>query len=154
MSLDDWTAAREARRERKGKRMRNVSDKKKIILDELRPWHLAVVRRDGGECQYCVLFFGTHYTPKHGDHILTQKLWPEYRLEKWNGVAACPRHNDMRNLVMVQACIASTAKGYAQFVGHAGKWFTRLVAGDHVGPWMALDADPRLRNNVLFKLEI
>jgi hypothetical protein len=174
--LADLFARREAKRDAKTGLAQVSEDKLQEMRRMMAEFHTPVNRRDARICQYCLLFRDTpRDAARPADHILTQKLWPEFKFDIWNGVACCKWCNENRGLYgTFPACIMQTKVGVIQFVNgiivktEERQWFGRLLApaaedadgkqiwkgyGDHVGEWKPIPPEEwgQLRNNVLLK---
>lgn len=151
MSLADWLQAKEDRKSKRpglaGMSRAKVDEKAEL----LRLFHRPVIARDGGECVYCALFFSRTRPATHGEHMLTQRKWPELRFALWVGAATCKWCNGLRDMRVIEACVILDGAGVIQCARHDyGAWYGRLLTpspdgwkgrGDHVGDWHELPAD-------------
>jgi hypothetical protein len=154
MSLADWLAAKEARKQKRPGLAHMSKDKQAEKVELRRKFHNPVIKRDGGDCVYCTLFFDRSRPAQYGDHMLTQKKWPELRFELWVGAATCRWCNGLRDLKVIESCVIRDGAGVIQCARHdKGAWFGRLVSGDHVGEFHELPTEEveryDLRNDVL-----
>jgi hypothetical protein len=122
-------------------------------------FHTPVQKRDGAICQYCFELFDKRERPsEYGDHVLTQGMWGEHKLDVWNGIAVCRWCNEARGVYKtLWACIGFTQGGILQMIGRdvsvRGEperwlWKARILAGVHVGEWKEIPEDVRLGNGI------
>jgi len=71
----------------------------------LEDWSKAVRTRDG-RCMICNKLKGLN-----AHHILSKRLYPEFKLEVWNGISLCPFHHKYSRMSPHQDAI-----GFASFM--------------------------------------
>lgn len=115
---------------KRGKPLATVGAKRRREAPDMRRWHAAVLERDGGLCQWC-LVQGKRTPATYGDHLHPRATHPELRFELWNGAASCNPCNKAHNDGTLRAM--ATPSMQRLFLGRT--YFTRTLAGAAPGAW-------------------